>query len=138
MKFQLGDLIVAMTERIGYPGLRREMMVRFAEEVGVPVQRLERYRRVAAAWPPDKRHPEVSWTVHEILVPYADRFKILKRPPKVRLSPGQGWTGSAALIETRGWPAVRDSLARREAAKVQQRSTATRPSSSDHEHPLNL
>ncbi|MGW0708943.1 DUF6192 family protein [Streptomyces sp. NPDC002643] len=86
-KFELGDLLLAMTERVpsGH-GERHMITALFAEEIGIPIQRLERYRRVAAAWPPDKRHPEVSWTVHEILAPYPDRFKILKKPPKVRLT----------------------------------------------------
>ncbi|GAA2650819.1 hypothetical protein GCM10010425_74490 [Streptomyces spororaveus] len=77
-KFGLGDIILSLTEHGACTrGQRRAVMIRFAEEIGLPVQRLERYRRVAAAWPPEKRHPEVSWTVHEILAPYPGRSRLL-------------------------------------------------------------
>jgi hypothetical protein len=66
---------------------------RLADTIGINVHTLLGYRHVAAAWPPDKRAPEVSWSIHKALDALEDRFELIHNPP-----PGvERWTEDKAL-----------------------------------------
>jgi hypothetical protein len=66
----------------------------FAADVGtISVSTLRQYRDVAAAWPPARREPTVSWTVHREIRHHEDRFKLVKR------AAAEKWTVSTARRE---------------------------------------
>ncbi|WP_443055782.1 DUF6192 family protein [Streptomyces sp. NBC_00690] len=66
---------------------------KFAEALGISPAALARYRRVAAAWPRNKRDSHTSWSVHAILAGHPDRFDLIKHPPPGREAT---WTCEAA------------------------------------------
>ncbi|MBT2401124.1 DUF6192 family protein [Streptomyces sp. ISL-100] len=81
VKFTLGDIAldVAPLHEAHIQGIRP--LVELAEALDIPSSTLTRYRRVAAAWPHEKRDSRASWSVHAILAGHPDRFHLIKQPP---------------------------------------------------------
>ncbi|MET9360098.1 DUF6192 family protein [Streptomyces sp. NPDC006632] len=98
IQFELGDLALDVEPlgegRVQEPSLLGEL----AKAVGMRPASLARYRRVAAAWPQDKRNTCASWSVHAILAGHPDRFDIINHPPQ---EPKPGWTCEAARTAMR-------------------------------------
>lgn len=72
-----------------------DVLLDFAAEIGVEFHTLRSYRQVAAAWAPEERSPELSFTAHRELMraddPVAVKEELLaKTPPN-----GKTWTKSA-------------------------------------------
>ncbi|MDH6711374.1 hypothetical protein P3T27_008132 [Kitasatospora sp. MAA19] len=95
IQFRLGDLTLKMIPALGREaGNRGVFMVldRFADEIGINVHTLIEYRHQSTAWPPDKRAPGVSWSIHRSLDAVEDRFDVIHNPPD-----GERWTEDKAL-----------------------------------------
>lgn len=94
--FRLGDLTLKMVESRGQGGVGHgvfQVLDRFADEIGINVNTLLGYRHVSIAWPPDKRAPGVSWSIHQALDALPDRFDIIHEPPTGK----DRWTEDLAL-----------------------------------------
>ncbi|MBF6412934.1 DUF6192 family protein [Nocardia cyriacigeorgica] len=102
-QFDLGDITLEMfaKQRHGDSLGVEEMLGEYADQIGVTKSRLLAYRHVAIAWPVDKRNPDYSFTVHEILAsvqPPATRYRLINRPPETDPISGQRrWTTNQAL-----------------------------------------
>ncbi|WP_434600180.1 DUF6192 family protein [Streptomyces sp. A5-4] len=94
--FRLGDLTLKMVESRPPGGVGHgvfQVLDRFADEIGINVNTLLGYRHVSHAWPPDKRAPGVSWSIHHALDALPDRFDIIHQPPAGK----DRWTEDLAL-----------------------------------------
>lgn len=101
-QFDLGDLTISMIpqERNGDSSSVEKALAVYADAIGVTAHRLLQYRRVAIAWPIDKRRPEVGFAVHEILTPMtppSKRYRMLAHPVKDPISGERRWTVNQAL-----------------------------------------
>lgn len=67
---------------------QRRELEQFADAIDLEYETLMQYRRVAAAYPPDVRRADVSWTVHR-------RFTSLENPVRV-LRQRRTWTTTTA------------------------------------------
>lgn len=72
-RWTLGDLALEAVPMGAHGGNRRseqgdtrtlEKLARYATEVGVEVETLDSYRKVASAWPEDTRVASASWSAH--------------------------------------------------------------------------
>ncbi|MEV8023031.1 DUF6192 family protein [Streptomyces sp. NPDC086554] len=98
LQFELGDLALDVEPLNAGQVPDPSLLGKFAEAVGIQPASLARYRRVAAAWPQDKRDARTSWSVHAILAGHPDRFDLIKHPPQ---EPKPGWTCDTARAAMR-------------------------------------
>ena len=81
-QWALGDLAIRVAGPAQTTHARDGSVARlsfFADAIGLHHEQLNRYRSVATAWPPERRVPGASWTLHRTLAPLPpeDRFTIL-------------------------------------------------------------
>ncbi|WP_129767445.1 DUF6192 family protein [Streptomyces sp. L-9-10] len=95
VQFKLGDLILEAVPPHEKQDQVFQPLEKFAEALGISPAALARYRRVAAAWPRNKRDSHTSWSVHAILAGHPDRFDLIKHPPP---GPAAAWTCKVARI----------------------------------------
>ncbi|WP_236241787.1 DUF6192 family protein [Streptomyces sp. CC228A] len=95
IQFQLGDLTLKMVPSQRNGGNRGvfPIMDRFADSIGINVHTLLGYRFTASHWPPEKRAPGVSWSIHRALESLNDRFELIHNPPRGM----ERWTEDKAL-----------------------------------------
>lgn len=67
----------------------------FADEIGELFDTVRGWRQVADAWPVDQRRADASYTVHRVMAPHPDRFKLIRKPPRDRRG-RRHWTADAA------------------------------------------
>jgi hypothetical protein len=77
IQWALGDLAVKVAPYIG-DGMPDQVLAKFAEEIGVGRSTLSEYRRMAVAWPPEKRVPGATWTLHRELAAEPQRVAALR------------------------------------------------------------
>lgn len=82
-----------------------ESMQMFADDIGVPVTTITKYRWVASRWPQERRDSAVSHEIHQTLAAISDdrkRFAAIKRPPRDKRTGQRRWTPDSAKREV-GW-----------------------------------
>lgn len=75
-KWELGDLaneVCPSTQTTAHD----DRIAKFADEIGLPMNTLRKYRMVSAAWPLGTRVPRQTWTTHRLLAAQDDRFDII-------------------------------------------------------------
>lgn len=95
-QFRLGDVTLKMIPYVGSHGGNRGVFIvldRYADEIGINVHTLLKYRHNSIAWPPDKRASDVSFSIHEALNALEDRFDVIHNPP----AGSDRWTEDKAL-----------------------------------------
>ncbi|MFH8292594.1 hypothetical protein [Streptomyces sp. NPDC018059] len=81
VQFTLGDLALEVAPLHESHSDELKSLSAFAEALGISAAALARYRRVAAAWPQEKRDSRTSWSTHAIFATHPDRFNLIKHPP---------------------------------------------------------
>lgn len=85
-KWELGDLTIKECPA-NDPSIKDGgRLEKFADEIGISVGALRKYRTVAAAWPAGNRFPAQTWTTHMELAGQPDREQIMAE---------QTWTRNA-------------------------------------------
>jgi hypothetical protein len=67
----------------------------FADEIGEVFDTVRDWRRVAEAWPVNQRCEDATWSVHRVMAPHPDRFRLIRKPPLDRRG-RRRWTTDAA------------------------------------------
>ncbi|MET7485093.1 DUF6192 family protein [Streptomyces sp. NPDC005538] len=93
VQFTLGDLALEIAPPHESHDQEFRPLDELAKALGILPTSLTGYRRVAAAWPRDKRESRTSWSVHAILAGHPDRFDVIKHPPP---GPKTVWSCEAA------------------------------------------
>ncbi|MDI6105572.1 DUF6192 family protein [Actinoplanes sp. NEAU-A12] len=109
IQFRIGDLaleIEPMRRQGGasssdaiFGTLVSQVLARFAEDVGMSLSSVNKWRWVASRWPTAHRRDEVPHYIHEILAPLQDerqRFATLADPPVDQRTGARRWTPDAA------------------------------------------
>lgn len=100
VQFELGDITLEIIpkQRHDFDDHGVQAVLRaYAEAIGLSFNTLARYRHVAIAWPEDKRNPDVSFTIHDILSAHPSRFHKINKPPVDPVSGERRWTVNEAL-----------------------------------------
>ncbi|WP_027929171.1 DUF6192 family protein [Amycolatopsis thermoflava] len=109
VQFELGDITLDMIpkQRNDFENHGVESVLRaFAEAIGVSGSTLKSYRHVAIAWPADKRNPDVSFRIHDILSAHPSRYHKIDKPPVDPVSGERRWTVNEALRAAGRTPAT--------------------------------
>lgn len=100
VQFELGDITLDMIpkQRNDFEDHGVESVLRaYAEAIGLSCSTLKNYRHVAIAWPEDRRNPDVSFTIHDILSAHPSRYRKIDKPPVDPVSGERRWTVNEAL-----------------------------------------
>ncbi|GAB3365736.1 DUF6192 family protein [Amycolatopsis echigonensis] len=100
IQFELGEITLDMIpkQRNGFEDHGVEAVLRaYAAAIGLSTNTLKSYRHVAIAWPAEKRNPDVSFTIHDILSAHPSRFRKIGKPPLDPVSGERRWTVNEAL-----------------------------------------
>lgn len=95
LQFILGDLVLEVAPVDAPLPQRERALDGIADALQMSPGTLRRYRRVAAAWPHDKRSKGASWSMHSILASHPRRFDLIGHPPA---RGPKWWTCEAAQI----------------------------------------
>jgi len=76
---------------------------RYADDIDIPFGTLQKYRRVAAAWPAPTRTTSSSWHVHRALAAQDDRFDLIHENLSVRQAEAIVRKRNSASRGTPGW-----------------------------------
>ncbi len=81
-KWQLGELALKVVPNLKVGGFHSpdhdQVLIRFADKIGVPHPTLWEYRRMAQVWPAATRVPDISYSMHRVLMGNSDREAVLK------------------------------------------------------------
>ncbi len=78
-KWALGDLALEAQHFHGVEAQHfRGDLLRYAEEIGIALHTLRRYRDVAVAWPPALRSAGHPWSVYKELAAAPDRVRLIQ------------------------------------------------------------
>ena len=78
--WELGDLAIKVAP-IGTPSKRSgayEVLREFAHQIGIDFETLRGCLETAHSWQPEQRRPNVSWSVHHLLLYFDGRFDLLR------------------------------------------------------------
>lgn len=102
-KWELGDLALEV-EPMARSGVRtgsEQRLREYANAIGLELETLLRYRKVASAWPASRRRPAaISHTAHEELMGDDDRFRYAAKLAKREPPEGYGtWSVNAIRVD---------------------------------------
>lgn len=100
VQFELGDITLEMIpkQRNDFEDHGVQAALRaYANAIGLAYSTLKTYRHVAIAWPEERRNPDVSFRIHDVLSAHPSRYRKILTPKVDPVSGERRWTVNEAL-----------------------------------------